>query len=267
MMNALSLFAVQRVMRTRLFVPSLCSAEDLWGMFHFGGWLFAGSILGMLVTPLNKIMLSRYAGVAALPVFEIAFTSSMKVRGLLDSGLRAMMPEMSRVSATLGAGAGDRARELMRTGLRLIAQVGIPIYVIAILFITPLLHLWLRSQFQETLPAALRLMLVGSFLNLLSVPGYYLLLGLGKARDSFIFGVIQTACSLSTLAISLLLTGSVTVMMTLLGMTIGMGVSTTYILWMVSQLPGTPRSRGLDRAPGPDVIPVPILPSDLPRII
>ncbi len=54
----------------------------------------------MLLSPFNKLMLSRYAGVDSIPVYEIAYTGSMRVRGLAEVGIRALMPEVSRLGAT-----------------------------------------------------------------------------------------------------------------------------------------------------------------------
>lgn len=52
-----------------------------------------GSLTGMLFSPFNKLMLSRYTGVSAIPIYEIAFTGSMQIRALFEAGLRALMPE------------------------------------------------------------------------------------------------------------------------------------------------------------------------------
>jgi O-antigen/teichoic acid export membrane protein len=55
----------------------------------------------MLFSPFNKLMLSRYAGVASLPVYEIAFTGSMYVRSFVEAALRALVPKISYLSVSL----------------------------------------------------------------------------------------------------------------------------------------------------------------------
>jgi O-antigen/teichoic acid export membrane protein len=152
-------------------------------LISFGGAVLGGSIISMLFSPFNKLMLSRYAGVATVPIYEIAFTGSMQVRALFEAALRALMPEISRIGANMTVQAKNRISQLNRRAMKLILIFGVPVYIVIVIFAPVLLKLWLGERFVETLPGAFRIMLIGtSFVSLVGVPAYYTVMGLGKVR-------------------------------------------------------------------------------------
>jgi len=235
-MHLLSLMAVRKIIGSRLLTINRDNFGELSRMLRFGGWVSGAAVISMALSPFNRIVLSRYVGIASLPVYDIAYGSAMRVRSLLESGLRAMMPEISRLSGTLTQHTLRRSVAMQRSGLRLIAGLGIALYGTVILIATPLLHVWLRSQFQPALPLVFRIMLVGSFLSLLGTPGYYILLGLGEARTCFFTVAILGGASVSVLGLALIFTGAVSIVDVTLGAMAGMGLSSAFVLWRVSQL-------------------------------
>jgi O-antigen/teichoic acid export membrane protein len=235
-MNALSLYAIRALTGQRLLSINGFKFSDLSRILNLGGWVFGGSVVNMALSPVNRIVLTRYAGIAALPIYEIAFSSSMRVRNLLESGFRAVMPEISRSSGSVTQETLRRAALLERKGFRIMAGFGGTLYAAVILVATPLLRFWLRNQYQAALPSALRIMLLGSFFSMLCVPGYYILLGLGKAKICFTFFVIQGAASLGVISLIILTTGTVSVTGVSLGVMVGMGLCSAYVLWKVKQI-------------------------------
>jgi O-antigen/teichoic acid export membrane protein len=235
-MHLLSLVAVRKILCSQLLTRNMDNFVELSKMLRFGGWVSFAAVIALGITPFNRVVLSRYAGIAKLPLYEIAYGSAMRVRSLLDSGLRAMMPEISRISAPLTQDTLRRAGTMQRSGLRLIAGLGVPLFGGVALLATPLLHLWLRSQFQPALPTVFRIMLLASFLSLLGVPAYYILLGLGEARACFFSAAIIVLSSVATIGVALVLTGSVTVIDVAIGTTVGMGAGGLFLLWRVRQL-------------------------------
>ena len=164
--------------------------EKFKKLVSFGGAVFGASIISMLFSPFNKLMLSRYAGVSTIPIYEIAFSGSMQIRALFEAALRAMMPEVSRIGATMTDYARDGISQIYRRAMKLIFLFGVPMYGVMIVCLAPLLRLWLRSRFVDELPIAFRIMLISTFLSLLSVPSYYTLLGVGMVRYTLISHII-----------------------------------------------------------------------------
>jgi len=237
-MHLLGFLTVRRTLGIRLLTVHNLSFGRLSSMLRFGGWIFGGSLLNMTLSPLNRILISRYAGIAALPVYEIAFSSSMRVRSLLESGIRAMMPEISRISAPITKKTLKRAATLERSGFRLIRNVGIPLYTLLILFAGPLLRIWLRTRFQSEFPAVFRIMLAGSFFSLLCVPGYYILMGLGDAKSCFITSAIQWCASFSFIALAFVATGKVSLISVSVSVAVGISLCCGYVLWKIDRIAG-----------------------------
>jgi O-antigen/teichoic acid export membrane protein len=168
-------------------------------LLAFGGTVLASSLLDMLLTPLNKLLLSRYLGVASLPVYEMAFTGSMQLKGLVGASQIAMIPEISRVSAEMTAQARARILHLYRRSLKLILLLGAPAYA-GLAFLAPvLLRLWLRDRFLDTVPETLRILLLGTFLSVLGTPAYCTLVGMGHVPYSLMASIVQALTNLTAI--------------------------------------------------------------------
>jgi O-antigen/teichoic acid export membrane protein len=79
--------------------------------------------------------------------------------------------------------------------MRLVLTGGIPLFATIFVLADLLLRLWLRGRFVDTLPAAFRVMLVGSLISLIGVPAYYTHMGAGRVRNCFISLSIQSLLS------------------------------------------------------------------------
>jgi len=200
-------------------------------LVSFGGAVLGGSIISMLFSPFNKLMLSRYAGVSTIPIYEIAYTGSMQIRALFEASLRALMPEISRIGSDMTVQARERISQIYRRSMKLIFLFGTPIYVALAVFAPVLLNLWLRDRFVETLPGAFRIMLIGTFLSLVCVPAYYALMGLGWIRYCFLSQVIQGSVNAGVVGILLLFVGTVSISSVALAVMLAMGATCLYIVW------------------------------------
>lgn len=154
-------------------------------LLNFGGMVFGGSLLSMLFSPLNKLVLSRYVGVAAVPIYEIALMGSMKIQGLVTAGQGALVPEISRISTEWSAKTRSRVSELHTRSLKLLVLLGVPIFVVLATLAPLVLEFWLGARFVEELPTAFRIMLLGTFMGVLGTPAYHVLMGMGHVRQTF----------------------------------------------------------------------------------
>jgi O-antigen/teichoic acid export membrane protein len=203
-----SIFLIRKIVSLRILKLNW-DVKRFRKLISFGGAVLGSSLISMLFSPFNKLMLSRYAGVATIPIYEIAFTGSMQIRGLIEAAFRALVPEISRISADMNAHARDRISQIYRRSMKLIFLFGTPIYTTLAILAPVLLKLWLGERFVETLPGVFRIMLIGSFLSLLGVPAYYALMGTGYVRYSMgghiaqaIFNLFMVLSILVTLTVS-----------------------------------------------------------------
>jgi len=190
-----SLICIQRTANIHILQLRNLDIQRGNRILRFGGAVFGGAVINMLLSPFNKLMLSRYAGVSAIPIYEIAYNGSMQVRALIEVGLRAMMPEISRIGRDMTKYAKDRISQIYRRAMKLVFLFGIPMYGGLLILLTPLLKLWLRQKFVGELPISFRIMLISTFLSLLGVPAYYTLLGIGMVRYTLIAHIILSVVS------------------------------------------------------------------------
>jgi len=198
--HIMSLSCIRRTAHIRFLQIGNLDAQRGKRLLCFGGGVFGGSLISMLFSPFNKLMLSRYAGVSTIPIYEIAYTGSMQVRGLIEAGLRALMPEVSRLNGITTQEARDRIIQIYRRAMRLIFVTGIPIYGVLFILSPLLLRFWLGDRFVETLPNAFRIMLISSFVSLFGALVYYVIMGFGRIRYLIVTNCIGagTSCLLVT---------------------------------------------------------------------
>ncbi len=226
-----SLICIRRIAAIRLLRLDNLDVQRGKHLLGFGGTLFGGSLINMFLSPFNKIMLSRYAGVSTIPVYEIAYNGSMQIRALFEAGLRALMPEISRISVNLTRHAKERISQIYRRAMRLICLFGIPMYGGLIIFLTPLLKFWLRQRFVDELPIAFRIMLISTFLSLLSVPSYYTLLGLGMVHYALVSHIILSGVSALIILIMVFIWHSISVETFSWAILTATALTTLYLNW------------------------------------
>jgi O-antigen/teichoic acid export membrane protein len=230
-----SLICIRRTARVRILRLGNLDFQRGKRILHFGIVVLGGSLIIMLFSPFNKLMLSRYAGVATVPIFEIAFRGSMQVRGLVEAGLRALMPEISRISANMTKNATDKISRTYRRGLQLIFLFGIPMYGVLFLFVPLLLKLWLGDKFVETLPGVFRIMLVGTFISLLGVPAFYTIMGMGRVRFCFVSHVISSFTNVIIILMIVIFSRSLLVEYTAYSLLFAASGSTIYLFWQLNR--------------------------------
>ncbi len=227
-----SLVCIRRIARIRLLRMDNLDVHRGRGLLRFGSALLGGSIMVMLFDPFNKLMLSRYAGVSTIPIYDIAYRGSKQVRALIETGLRPLMPEISRIGANMTTYARNRITQLNRRAIRLIFLFGVPLYAGLIILLTPLLKFWLREQFVNELPIVFRIMLIGTFLSLFSVPAYYTLLGLGMVRYTLMSQIVSSAVNaLIVLIVVFVFRRSLSVETVSLAVFSATIASTSYLMW------------------------------------
>jgi len=228
-----SLVCIRQEARVQLLRARNWDWQRFKRLFGFGAGVFGGSLIQILLDPFNKLMLSRYGEVGSITVYDIAFRSSMQVRSFGETGLRALMPEISRLGAKLTAQARTQIRSMNRRAFKLVLVLGTPLYGGLFVVAHVLLAFWLGKRFVEPLPQALRMMLVGSFVSLLGVPAFYTLMGLGKVRHCFISIGIQSSINVTIMISVAVLAPKLVSSYVFLAAALGMCGATVYLMWQL----------------------------------
>ncbi len=179
----ISFVQVQRMMPIPLIARTRISRHKARQLLGTGGWMMGSTVFSMMLLPFSRLMLSRYAGLEAVAVNDMCLTGSVKVSTIFGAAFRPMMPEVSSLQVKGRENLHDRVQSIDRKAFKVIFIFALPVFIGLAIVINPLLHLWLHRSFNPLLPNTFRIALLGAFASLLGVSAYYMLIGLGKARD------------------------------------------------------------------------------------
>lgn len=206
-------------------VAAECCRGHLRRMMKLGLGIVGGSLTSLALQPLTRILLGHYAGLAAVPVFDIAYRGSMQLRGVLEAGLRALMPAFSYMNE------GEQASlwELKRKAQRLTLFYGSAVYLLAALGADMVLRFWLGDQFVPELTTACLFALGGSYLSLMGVPIYYFAMGLGRVKVTLCSHLLQALANMAVLFTLILWTGELSATAAALSLLISFALSNLYL--------------------------------------
>lgn len=229
--HVVSLICIRRTAHIRLLRIDNLDVQRGKRILRFGGGLFGGTLVSMLGGPFHKLVLSRYAGVSTIPVYQIAFNGAMQVRNLIEAGFRALMPEISRISANMTRYAKDRISQINRRAMKGIFLFGIPMYIAMFIFATPLLRFWLREEFIQSIPLVFRIMLIATFISLFGVPSFYFLMGMGRVRAIFVSRTITWLTCMALVSVIAMIANYLSVAIIGLCLIISWFLSSSYLIW------------------------------------
>jgi O-antigen/teichoic acid export membrane protein len=132
-------------------------------------------IAGMLIDPITKAFISRFAGLEFLAYYEMANQVVNRARGVLMAGFQAMLPTYASVDPS----DLDRLRELNRHAETRVLTLGIP-YLTLVATAFPLISLIWTGTIQYQLIMCGVLLSVTWVLATIGIPAYYFSVGTGR---------------------------------------------------------------------------------------
>ena len=219
---------LSRLLPYRVFTLRAFSWTTLRKMLGMSLFLSASSLLSILVGPLNKLLLSRFVGVSALPFYDIVTNGSLKARSLIESAVRPIMPEVSRLAKH------RHYVQIVQLNKRLtkILMVSGGLLFISIIVMSGLLvQLWLGPATAGFPLLGLKIVLAASFISLLGVPAYYTLLGLGRSSRLFAANVLQSCSSFAIIVVITSLRLPLSLLTVLISVAMGLTFANIYLLF------------------------------------
>jgi len=181
------------LLRRQVLIESFETAhldvETIKRLVFFGSRVVGTNVMQLMLTPLNRVLLSRFAGIDSIPIFEIAWGSALRIRSFLDSAFKALIPELTR---SFAEGNRERLRGLLSRANRLAFYAGFPLHLLPTLVAPLALQLLLSDNFRPEVVPCFRLLALGSFVSLLAVPAHHHLLAIGCVNGMFIGHFILT---------------------------------------------------------------------------
>lgn len=228
--HILTLLGIGRIVELHLLKVDNFNRYQFKRLIHFGGTVFSGTLINMLLSPFNNLILARYAGVNTLPVYEIAHKGGMYVRAMIESGLRALLPEISRISSQATHQAKNQILNIYNRAMKIILKYGTLIHVLLLLLSPFIFPIWFGERYIESMSTTFQIMLLGTYLSLLSVPAYYTLMGMNKVTNCLVSHVIQSLVNFSVVITVVLFINTIKVQQVALAISLGMGFSALYLI-------------------------------------
>jgi len=236
-LNIVSLALIRRITRSGSWVRFTWDRQRLGRILNFGSWVFGASIVNTAINPVNKLFITHFAGIGAVPVYDIAYATCMKIRSLFESGFRSLTPEFSSLNAVHPRDAQRMLASADRKGLKLVILWGTLVYLSVYASCGWTLKLWLGARLSPELPGVFRIMLVGTYVGLWGVQPWYSLLGFGKSRHILLTNVAMAVANISFVLLwPVVLHRAATLTAISLGTGAGMLAATLYLRWQGERL-------------------------------
>lgn len=169
----------------KIFNPLTFRKQRMKDLINFGGALTLTNIARMFVIPFNKLIISKYIGLSEVTYYQIANSIIFAVRGLFYKGLEAILPKVSEIHST----SIESLRSILsinKKGKQFVLFGAFPLFLSIFIFADIILKMWLKGDYHTHIADALRILLIGWFFNILTVPDNMMFLGIGKINYSVI---------------------------------------------------------------------------------
>lgn len=230
LLHAQAIFRVSQLSPFHFHQGLLCSRSEIRKLLGFGGWVAATTLVNASIGPLTRVLLARFAGLAAIPDYDLALSACYKLRAVWECALRALLPEVSRLCSRTDGAASPELSVTYWHAVRLLAVGSTPVYAFVFFLASPILHFWLGSVTGNGV-ATLRILLVATFVNLQAVTPYYLLIGMGRIWHCFAASAAMAFVCIACAAVVIRFSGTLTAPNASTGFLIGTSVLTLYLSW------------------------------------
>lgn len=176
------------------------SKEMFKKLFGFGYKVQVTKIASLLHLHLDKILIAYFLNIGFVAYYAIAQGLTSRISEIPSMLISAIMPAASELDAKSEKG---KLQELYFRSMKYLILVGIPTFIVVFTFAHPFIYIWLGAGYDRT-AITLQLLLVASFINLLTGPGFYIFNGIGKPQYGMYVSVLSMIMKL-TLSIILII--------------------------------------------------------------
>ena len=177
---------------------SLFDIEKLRKLFSFGIWVLVSNLLAPILSQLDRILISKLCGVAALPTYSVPNDLITRLGFVTEIYYRAAFPKYVQATQSTDHGYSQYLRSaVMITGICSIA-------FISAWFATPtLLALWLKEANSPQMSTVAQVMLAGLFWNSIAKAPFLFLQAAGKSKVTATCHLIEAPIYIGALVVTL----------------------------------------------------------------
>jgi len=194
------MFILRFIHKIKIFNINNITKQCCSELLTFGGTIFSARIVSMLIEPFNKVIISRYIGLAEVSYYEIGLRGASQLRSLYEMGLKAIMPRVSELQQKT-VNFRQAIAKIHKKCLLFIALFALPVFILLFILSNIVLSLWLKERYNPQISTVLRWFLFAYIINLLTVPSYYIFMGIGKAKYCFLAHLITSVSNIIIISI------------------------------------------------------------------
>ena len=168
---------VARVLLPGWRFQATIQTKRLRQLLGFGGLVAVSGLTAIITIHLNRILVAKMLGVAAVTYFAVPWGLSARINQLVLTLTEAIAPAVTTLSATNSLdGIKSVCRQWCRLSVVVAAAIGVPLIVVAGEF----LALWMGAPFAARSSDLLRLLCVAAIIQASAAIPYLALNGLGR---------------------------------------------------------------------------------------
>ena len=172
-----SWFILKRIIPILPIIPYQWDKKMFREMIGYGLNFQVISIARMLCEPVTKALLSRFGGLSMVGYYQMADRMIKQLRALIVSANQVLVP----VIADLQERSPNFVQKIYKDNYYLMFYIALPFFSIIVILIPLISKIWL-GHYEAVFVIFSFLLAVNSFINILSVPAYFLYLGIGELK-------------------------------------------------------------------------------------
>lgn len=156
----------------------LFNREIFKKLFSFGYKLQTSKIASLLHFHLDKILIAYFLNIGFVAYYAIASSLVSSVKEVPLILISAIFPAASELEARMEK---EKLKELYLRSLKYLVLTGTPAFLGIFALAHPFMYAWLGAGYGRS-ATTLQLLLIASFINILTGPGFTILNGMGKPQ-------------------------------------------------------------------------------------
>lgn len=156
-------------------------------IFSFGAFLGANYLAYAAVTQIGPMVLSSFLGPAAVAVFNIASSVTLRAQSAFNALYEFVLPMTAARARALDEGGAAELRRIYRKALRLGAVLSVVGFGLLFLLAPEITRLWLPGAIEAPVAEVLRVLCLGAAASSLAQLGYHFVNGLGRPGVNTLF--------------------------------------------------------------------------------
>ncbi len=140
---------------------------------HFGGWISVTNLLSELMTSLDQFLIGSILGAKFVAFYSVPMNASLRMQVFSSTVARTLFPRFSRVEER-------EAMDVAQGALFTLSFLSVLVYAPVLSTLAPLLTIWLGGNFAASAMEVAPILVVGAWINGLTIVSYSLIQGQGR---------------------------------------------------------------------------------------